>query len=703
MRLRDLNLPNIIRTTSSDPIKDFFDPVLECSVNYNIAVGYFSTGWLRDAAHGISKFALNGGQANWIISPELTKDDLIALSQGENLSEQYVRELISKGYQHLFDSLSEKPRQALGWLIADKILNFKIGIPKNDLTGLLHTKEALFCDAWGDRVGILGSYNLTARAKTNWESFSVHCDWKSQVDCERNDEMETVFGKMWHENDPNLSLYQPSAANIDKFTNFSQRSERHYYLFDDTPDASDISARPSFPQVPSEYLNETGLLREYQEEGIKGWFKRNGRGVLHMATGTGKTVTALKAVTRLNDHISEEGGRLLTVIAVPYIHLADQWHKEAVKFGFSPVKCYGGAGNWTAIAQSQLSQIRSKALKQAVFIVVNASLQTTSFQSILRQAPGSILFVGDEMHNLGSTKLLAALPNKATFRLGLSATPDRFGDEEGSEGLASYFGDTVLEYGLNKAIQNGHLCKYRYHPVMIHFDDDEQQEYDELSHKISQIYAQNLHKKGETSEFLEHLKRQRSILVGKARNKLPKLLHLLQQQGKVSHTLVYCGASRDGGERYIDVALKRVGTDLGLHASRFTAEESGDERNSILSQFSVGELQVLLAIRCLDEGIDVPMTQTAYILASSTNRKEFIQRRGRVLRNAPGKKIADIYDFLVIPSPSKLRQTNETSTQRTLVTRELARFNEFAELAENHGEALAQMLSIKEHLGLMDH
>ena len=702
MGLRDLDLPHIIRTTSSDPIKDFFDPVLECSINYNIAVGYFTTGWLRDAAHGIAKFALNHGQANWIISPELTEDDLIALSNGESLSEEYVRGLISKGYRHLFNTLSEEPREALGWLIADKILNFKIGIPRNELTGLLHTKEALFRDDSGDRVGIMGSYNLTSHAKTNWEAFSVYCDWKSPVDRERNNEMEGVFSDMWQAKDPNLSLYSPSEADIEEFKKTTLNSKKHYLLFKKTRKLSGPNLVQEQIQVPRKYLNERGQLREYQEEGIKEWFKHNGTGILQMATGTGKTVTALKIATMLTYHVSQKGDQILTVVAVPYINLADQWYAEASEFGFTPIRCYGEAKEWRALAQAQLSQIRSKALQQAMFIVVNASLRTPSFQSILKNTPGHLLFIGDEMHHLGSNKFLPALPNEARFKLGLSATPNRVGDDEGSDGLKSYFGDTVLEYGLGRAIENDYLCRYRYHPVTVHLEDDEQEMYDELSLKIARVLAQSKASKDANTEVLESLLRQRAVLIGKARNKLPKLLQLLQEQCNVSHTLVYCGSSNDQGERYIDVALKKLGAELGLHASRFTAEESAGRRNEILSHFASGKLQVLLAIRCLDEGIDVPKTQTAYILASSTNPKEFIQRRGRVLRKAPGKEMANIYDFIVVPSASKLKRGGDNSGDRSLVKRELARFNEFAELAVNHGEALAKMRLIKEQLGLMD-
>jgi superfamily II DNA or RNA helicase len=236
----------------------------------------------------------------------------------------------------------------------------------------------------------------------------------------------------------------------------------------------------------------------------------------------------------------------------------------------------------------------------------------------------------------------------------LTATPDRYGDEEGTEGLKKYFGEIVLDYGLDKAISGGHLCRYLYYPILVHLDEDEQDEYAELSTRIGRLFGQAARPDSDKGEQLNRLLIKRARLVGKARNKLPELIKLLKQQGEVSHTLIYCGDSKENGQRYIDTALSRVGGELGLRASPFTSEENNDERSRLLKQFAAGDIQALLAIRCLDEGVDVPMTRTAYILASSANPKEFVQRRGRVLRRSEGKTRAYIYDFIVVPDLEKL-------------------------------------------------
>lgn len=500
-----------------------------------------------------------------------------------------------------------------------------------------------------------------------------------------------------------MAVHDPREADLSAFVEQARRSSRHYDLF---PDACAEKSR-QLPRVPPHFLNDDDRLRDYREEGIGNRFRNNGKGILHMATGTGKTVTALTAVTRLNDHVAKNQGELLTIIAVPYQHLAEQWAKDAREFGYKPVLCYGGLERWMRTAQRLLNDLRAKVKRHGMFIVVNASLRDKPFQGLIEQAPGHVLFVGDEMHNLGARNALDSLPKNANFRLGLSATPDRAGDEEGSAELKRYFGEAVLEFGLEKAIEGGFLCRYFYYPVLVHFDDEEQLEYDELSSQIGILFAKG--KKTDDKDGSDALKRlsiRRARLIGKAKSKLPALLDLLKEQGDVHHTLVYCGDSKEEETRYIDSALERIGSGLGLRANKFTSAENNDERNRLLEQFAVGDLQVLLAIRCLDEGIDVPMTQTAYILASSTNPKEFIQRRGRVLRRFPGKERASIYDFIVTPRPEVLEHKGVSSGEQSLMRRELARFDEFAKLAENHGDALSKISNLRltfsiEHQGAM--
>jgi superfamily II DNA or RNA helicase len=283
-----------------------------------------------------------------------------------------------------------------------------------------------------------------------------------------------------------------------------------------------------------------------------------------------------------------------------------------------------------------------------LLVVVNNTFANPQFQGLLAGIHDNLLLVADEMHNLGAPRLRRSLPDKANFRLGLSATPDRHGDEQGTKALADYFGPPVLEFGLKEAIEHGFLCQYYYHPVIVPLTEDEMSVYKELSVRIARAYASDGDDDG-PSDLVKRLLIERARLVGKAENKTIKLLPLLEERRTSQFNLVYCGDAKDGDGRQVDRVLRLIGTRIRMRANRFTAEETPTEREELLRDFASGRLQALVAIRCLDEGVDVPRTETAYILASSTNPRQFIQRRGRVLRRAPGKHTATIYDFITVP------------------------------------------------------
>jgi len=297
------------------------------------------------------------------------------------------------------------------------------------------------------------------------------------------------------------------------------------------------------------------------------------------------------------------------------------------------------------------------------------------------------------------------LPESIPMRLGLSATPQRFYDDEGSDALFEYFGDVVFEYSLQEAIRNGNLCEYYYIPHVVELTPDEEDEYLALSRKIARLvqrYGGDL-SDAENNERtdLKFALFERARLIGSAENKLERLTELIGEQSPVEHTLVYCGDGTvegsvgDRTERHVDAALSAL-RKLGIRARRFTADEDRAEREELLAAFDAGDVEALVAIRCLDEGVDVPATRTAYVLASSSNPRQFVQRRGRILRTHPGKHHAVIHDFIVAP-PSEIRDATagdeRFKTERNLVRQELERVNLFGEAARNHPDADVQGIS----------
>lgn len=695
MTFADLELPLSIKSTRMDPVSAFFVPVLRRASHYDVAVGFFSTAWVKDAAEGIAQFACNGGLARWIISPILSAEDYSALRNATGvIDQQKVDELAIRSFGSLFRALQENTRTVFGWLIRDGIMQFRVAVPANELTGMMHAKMGVFRDLQGNQIGFSGSYNLTSGAATNWETIEVYCSWRSQEANERIREMLADFTEMWNGNDANLAIFEPSDKALEPFIQEAERTSRPYVIR--TKFGSKIA-------VPAQFL-ERGELRDYQQNALRAWLNNNGRGVLSMATGSGKTVTALAAATRLTNHALERSSKLLVVVAVPYQHLADQWAAEADGFGFEPIVCYGGTQKWLTLAQQKMTEMSAGTKNFGMLVTVNNTFASPSFQKILSTGQKNILLIADEMHNLGAESYRRALPEGIRFRLGLSATPIRHGDEEGTKALEAYFGKTVFEFSLKDAIERGYLCRYYYHPVLAPLNEEEMREYKEICARIAKAYALAQPEPDGPSKDMQKLLIARARLVSRVQSKLELLEKLLKGRADSPYNLVYCGDASDSDDKQVSKVLRLVGRDIGMRASKFTADESASERRILLERFARAELQVLIAIRCLDEGVDVPRTETAYILASSTNPRQYIQRRGRVLRRAPGKDTATIYDFVAVPDLDDLARTHPDALhfERGLLRRELVRVNEFAELALNPGDALKELREVKKRLHLMD-
>lgn len=443
--------------------------------------------------------------------------------------------------------------------------------------------------------------------------------------------------------------------------------------------------------------------RSYQQDAIRSWVESGAQGVLQMATGTGKTVTSLMAASTITAQLD---GKIGLIIAVPYQHLVDQWREDVQDFGVSPVRAYESRVKWQDRFEGEVAEFNRGFRDGFVVITTHETFTSDAFQRILtRINRQELMLIGDEVHHLGAAHRRERLPESIPMRLGLSATPQRFYDDEGSEALFEYFGDVVFEYSLQEAIRNGNLCEYYYIPHVVELTPEEEDEYLALSRKIARLvqrYGGDLGDAENNEQTdLKFSLFERARLVGSAENKLDRLSELIGEQGPVKHTLVYCGDGTvegsvgDRTERHVDAALSTL-RKLGIRAKRFTADEDRAEREELLTSFDDGDVEALVAIRCLDEGVDVPATRTAYVLASSSNPRQFVQRRGRILRTHPGKQHAVIHDFIVAP-PSEIRDATADDerfkTERNLVRQELERVNLFGEAARNHPDADVQGIS----------
>ncbi|MEJ1935202.1 DNA phosphorothioation system restriction enzyme [Nostoc sp. NIES-2111] len=458
---------------------------------------------------------------------------------------------------------------------------------------------------------------------------------------------------------------------------------------------------PGCPRMPLSVQ-----LRQYQRQAMTNWFANNGRGTLKMATGSGKTITALAIACELYQQINLQ----VLLVVCPYRHLVAQWARECEKFNLQPILAFENLRSWQSQLSTQLYNLRSGSQSFVTVITTNSTLIGDGFQSQLKYFPAKTFIVGDEAHNLGAPKLEESLPRRVGLRLALSATPERYFDDDGTQSLFDYFGPVLQpEFTLRDAIAQGALVHYLYYPILVELTEAESIAYLKLTKRIGRSLLYKEKNNGESPNFednedLKPLLMQRARLIGAAQNKLKALRQLMATRRETTHTLFYCSdGSLEIGQRsslhQLKAVAKILGGELGYKISTYTAQTSLQEREILRRQFENGELQGLVAIRCLDEGVDIPAIQTAVILSSSGNPRQFIQRRGRVLRPHPNKKRAAIYDMIVLP-PDLDRETIEV--ERNLLIKELRRFVEFADLADNAGEARIKLLDLQKRYGLLD-
>ena len=683
--LSDLHISSFLDTSSADLIADFFMPVLAESSYYDRGVGYFSSGWLRLAANGMTAFANNAGHARWITSPILQSSDWDALQTGDAARHNTVLyEAVKHNIVSLEKALEQDVLSALAWMVADNIVTFKLALPRNKLgSGDFHDKFGIFTDRAGNKVSFNGSYNDSIQGNRNYESIKVFCGWQSPFETFVKADADR-FERLWTNADPNVRVYELPDAAREHILQL-RTAERPY----NKPSQSNIDAFAGIhTQTRDLAIPGDLVLRDYQITAIDAWFKNDCRGLFEMATGTGKTITALAAAVRLYCR----DRKLALVIAVPFQHLVDQWYEEAASFGFRPIRAYKSKTDWLDTLHDQALGYSHDDYDHICVISTHTTFATDDFQNAIARISEPQMFIADEVHHLGAESSRKYLPTNIHNRLALSATPDRWFDEVGTQALRDYFGETVFTLPLKSAIGLS-LTPYYYYPTLVDLTADEMIEYRSLSVKIARLIA----KDGFNSKDnrLTTLLMKRSDLLNGAENKLETIDKLINQPRKVHHALFYCAPSQ------IDDLIDLLGSTKRIAVHRFTAKEDTNTRQELLHDFDAGRLQALVAMHCLDEGVDVPATRTAYLLASSGNPREFIQRRGRVLRRSPGKDHAEIYDLITIPSVTGI-DMESIKAERSILKRELKRFAEFADTSLNTASAYQVIWDMAKQYGVLD-
>lgn len=721
MSFQELDIKKEYRSLLDSVAKDFYIPLLIQAVKYQRAVGFFSSSCLVEISKGISELAKNGGKIQLVASPYLSDEDIEAIKSGYAMRDQVVKEAIRREMTEGKTPFEKARLNLLANLISDNILDIKIAFTEDsDRMGMYHEKMGIITDAEGNRVAFAGSMNESAAAMTlNYETIDVYCSWKGEVD--RVIAKENAFASIWNDTEPNIKIIDfPELKQeiIDKYKYAVPDFEidkKEYAPDIDTVLHTDLGVYTEYgPKFP-----EWFKLHDYQDEAITEWQKRNYRGIFDMATGTGKTYTGLGALTTLSKNL---GHKLAAIIVCPYQHLVEQWVEDILKFNIDPIIGYSDSSqkDWPKRLKNAIrdQKLKVRGREFFCFICTNATFSSDYVQAQLAKIKSDTLLMVDEAHNFGAPYLSCLLYDNYKYRLALSATLDRHNDEEGTAKLYDFFGEKCIEYTLDRAIEEKKLTKYKYYPIVVTLTEEELEAYDNLSYEIGKCIMKDKNGKIKLSSKGEKLALKRSRIIAGAKNKLTMLEEVIQPYIHDKHILVYCGATKgleqnqdrsdvDSEDiRQIDAVTDLLGNKLGMEVSQFTSKESVEEREVLKREFSAGDtLKVLIAIKCLDEGVNIPKIKTAFILASTTNPKEYIQRRGRVLRLAEGKEYAEIYDFITLPYDTEsVTSLTEAQVKRnfTLVKNELRRAEEFSRIAVNMVESASLIDEIKDAYGIQE-
>lgn len=703
---REFSWNSVYRAGDQNLFKEFYQPALSVSVSYDRAVGFFSSQSLVSNLQGITGLVQNDGKMRLIIGHPLDDAEFTAVKHGYRMNE------LLSDLDHKLNEMLESSSQLvqlnlsiLSLLIATNRLEIKFAFRKR---GMYHEKIGVMTDIDGNKLVFQGSANETIFALEegyNAESIMVFKSWQQEVFDSYGVPCIEGFEKLWNGEQQNtVTVTVPSKfyetivekAKADK--TFTDLSDLEGTFSDQTFDALfSTESAYNIPHIPT-MLNGNGFkIKEHQKRAIQAWISNSYKGILKLSTGSGKTITAIYAATRVYEARKAKNVPTVLIISVPYQELAKQWVENLSVFNIHPLKCWMSKASWVEDLKKELLDLRMKALDFIAIVVVNRTMESTAFQEIITEIPNDqLMFVGDECHNHGALTTNKALPD-AFYRMGLSATPYRSDNDEidspfpndARDRINSYYHNIVAEYSLGDAIHDGVLCDYNYFPVPVYLTAEEEEEYEDLSREIGKLLVSGGRSLSNAQKSqLTMLCGRRSRLLGAASQKIPALKTIVESipSSERKHALFYCGegaAIRSSDEadndlRVIDNVSMAL-SESGWKTTRFTSQESSKDRVNIMRNFVEAHIDGLVSMKVLDEGVDVPVCDKAFILASTRNPRQYVQRRGRVLRRADGKTHADIYDFIILPRQS-------SPSLDALKKAELERIDDFVLLASNRYE-----------------
>lgn len=724
--------------TENEPLLFYLEGLANSS-EFHLLLGYFSSAAINLLSVGFATFISKGGKMRMVINHLLSEKDKDAIEKGQNsnnLNKVFdLSDVVTLG--KVLDEYDVHFFECLAYMIAEKRIEIKIIKPRNN-RGIAHYKSGVFGDG-ENYVGYKSSCNFTLYGLSeNLEELEAFLSWENgrsnklikkqlktiddyfhekdtDVEYLSANEIEAVIKNKFGSKELNELIVQEEVLLNKKISLITKNKKLKQTIVKLHEDIDKISRKPKFPYKEGP--------REYQQIAFNNWKDNGQSGLFAMATGTGKTITSLNCLLE----IYKRTGYYKALILVPTITLVNQWESECRKFNYTTIiKVCSKSPHWKNDIAGILLQERLRPTEQVSYIVI-ATYASFSRQNIfmeLNQLPAKTLLIADECHNMGSATMLKLLPKvNCKRRIGLSATPERQFDEENTFKLFSFFNSEnsyTYEYSMKDAINNGILCRYYYYPHLVSLTDFEMKDYLKLSHKISKYYNNNSGS-FKNDPILTALLLSRKRIIHKAYNKLTVFCSILNEQYKkknnLKYTLVYVPEGNDPNDFFetdlysdkdetepdndaihlIDVFTKAV-RDINNRTTVRQFVSGITERDEILEQFARGDIDVLTSMKCLDEGVDVPRAEFAIFCASTGNPRQFIQRRGRILRQHPDKQFAYIHDLVVIPEVTP--DSESYAMERNMLKKELERVNNFALLSENSSHTLDVLLDTMNHYSL---
>lgn len=658
----------------NDVAQEFYLPCMSNAVRYDRISGYFGSTIYIIAWDALKNFIENGGKMRIMCSPYLSAEDAEAITRGVNArANEILKKEMKKEIQELLeqDNLSA-PARLLACLISEGIIELRILIAHSDanpdVVKLYHDKAGVFYDDAGNSVGFRGSFNETFKGLSNdgnIESIDVFQSWDGGKDEKRVRNIQSIFQKVWEKEYASVDVYELP----EEVTEYI-RSETSDYNWADLLDEITVrrtNAKKWNPNKAKPVID----LKKHQVSALEAWEKSGYRAIYQGCTGCGKTVIAISAIRKMLD------ADKTVLVLVPSKILLYHWRSEIMRLisdmDIKFLLCGDGNNTWKLNNNLRSWTAPSSRRKKIVIAIMDTAV-TEEFRRGIYQGE-HLTVIADEVHRMGSPSRRQFFEVYSGTRLGLSATPERYGDADGTRAMIDYFGPILFPpYTLENALKDKVLTPYFYHPESVALTAEEQEEWDEISKEIAKRYAVGASRGADMSNdpFFNLMKIKRARIIKKARNKLQKALEIIEANYKAGQKwLVYC----EDRDQLLEMSQLLI--DRNFDAYVYYAGMLGDPEATLDYFGRCGG--ILVSIKCLDEGVDIPSTTHALILASSKNPREFIQRRGRILRKADKKNFSQLYDIIAVPDIDNAKNDKSLS----IIISELARAIEFGRQAQN--------------------